>query len=1017
MEQSNEGSEQGPGTMSFSLPQLSCAPPQGSSLMKLLRRSVESFVRQRLEHMDVPSLVDESAVQRTVESLLVDETDDGARALDSLRDEWRQILANTLSSEASAGMEVTPPIVATPLLLDSHEHTSQVLETLNSDLSPSSVNVLRFDCESDFSFDIHSHETGPDALTEAHDTIDACLQEWVKGKRPLNQKKRASFLRALRTLLETDVDVPIFDGNWDFWQSTLFLCMEHTETAWSCIDLIYSLLYDRLTARQKFVLIEAVSRELGQPRGGTTKAESEATEENLLHLLHKLLLKVESDTDISLEEGVSELLPSVVGVVVDHVTFFDRIDPRAQWFKAILVHPAMVPSIVALPRTFPDIFRKMQAALPATHVMSLLLSMMPLCAKEHGDAADFLNIFSQLLCLIISGKVLDDMAEDALRCVERCICRMQSLVRLEHFRYVLGAFDGDSEGVMCDISSVSIVLKLLLVLVCPYSYEVNKGFRLPPKEVKMLEKALVKRTEIWYTKFTGAQALIDAFWWKLLHWYATDLPKVVRRVVRSVTQGSKRAYALWGEGHLVAISTVLPMWPSVAEVLDADSVAETLNYTAVLNSMRCCDTVSALQEQCAPIDQKPALWRLLMKWCTNIHARRGLFLATGEAMRQLEGGEEAEDTTLLVLSMEELETMTLMPHTVPEQRAEQVNMLASLQTIRLWIASLSPSRETVATSALNTSDMLAKQLNSHWLWTTEKENQPRPPFGDDSLALLLSVGVAEVLTSAPCARVVDPIQEVVRNLLVERSGTDPVWQLGHFLTCRVGDGPALADALAHRFDALSEPSPRANGECHITPGPDSNSVQIDQEHIDFLAGVIRESDPSNETDWDSKKLPLLEPVLQLLLWLHDRDTEAAASLLKAYPFALWNAYSRCEELALGVAQRVAHAHPHVERLLHIEGVDLYYTALLCVRRWLRDPSGSRDSARTSLLLFLRHGNEAWECSVANALYEHIQLLHAAHGQYGEFSAWSESNLYPINPFWALCLTNTFALPTNINVNA
>lgn len=502
----------------------------------------------------------------------------------------------------------------------------------------------------------------------------------------------------------------------------------------------------------------------------------------------------------------------------------------------------------------------------------------------------------------------------------------------------------------------------------------------------------------------ASQSAIDNFWWELLRWYAADLSRVVHRVIWATCQPEKPVGLPWCGDHLVAMSYSILTWRELDGVLRDGERANSFDYAALLNSI-CAGGVRDFfplqqqqQQQCS-VRLGPDAWWLLMRWCTNAWARRGLFFATTALIRSLtEDNEGNEEERLLPIPLEEFDVLSHVPHSVPARELGRQRTLVLLLSVRLWIAALSPFSETSVVDELDVAKMLFRQLQAHWLDSNRSVRVSDQAFGEDSLLLLLCVCVMNKLTEVKRSNGHGddcPLQEGIEQLLRARVGHDPVRHLLQFLTTGVGYSQ-LATVLTHRHELSA-----------CLDIEDERGASLPQSVGEKKLSTLRWHLDVKEEDGGTCHLT---SVLWLLLQLHAGDVSHAATAFRAHPVSLWESYGRSAELAVGVVEHVLHAHPHVEELLRREGVDVYYLSLLCVGRWLRDPVRSPHIASISIDKFMLLGEAAWKCFVADSLVKYVMTLWEDWRDTDGSSCFLVgSDVFPVSFLFASCLTGAFNL--------
>ncbi|RNE98953.1 hypothetical protein TraAM80_08485 [Trypanosoma rangeli] len=952
----------------------------GVPAVKGLREAVRLFVRK---HAQLLNATTGNAVAGATNAPLAlrDAILRSNEAMAEIREEWKQILERmyTVAEEQDS---VTPPG-----------------NTLAADATPL-CNVLRIETSHDESWEELPWE-GKLSCDDARALLDACMREWVEQGRPLNNEKVEAFVRALRAVVETDPESTIFDVSWDFWMSSLLLCVELQGTSCETITLV-ELIYSRCTSRRKLALLDAIAAKLRRPVKGFSAHQC-----ILLKLFHRLLLCTSENIVTFMDEEIAQLLLQGLHVVVEHLESFSAMDSQARWLKQLLVRSSLVRDITLLLGREPGLIRKLAVAMPEPHAVGLMLTMLPLWVREPGDACTFTLIFEKLVDALLSNHVRGDLVEDALVCVDRCVRGLGVEKRHEQFGKVSCFLISLEYSEVQD--SLGRLLRLLLCFAVPSTYGSDCRYRLPPTHLRCLEDKLLRQSEHWTKRTAAHHTVVGYFWWGVLRWHAAELPKVVARAVRAVCRYEKRVGSPWDEGHLVAISYSVPSWRSLEKVLEDERRSGHLNYRNLL--LHICAgapriTSGPQQPPQPPVSLCPTTLWLLMRWCTNACARRGLFLATTEVLRSFASDRDIAGGNLLAIPVEEFDALLHTPHVISAQELGRRRMLAAMLSVRLWIATLPPLCPTPGVTELDITGMVARQLQTYWVDYNGEVPMPNEPFGEDSLLLLLCVlclnRLAGAAKAGDCSHE-HVLQETLKKLLEERRGHDPVWQLLYFLeTGIVLDH--LAAVLVHRFGVAHEVPVHTGAEKYVTsdlPFVGANELYALKELL-----ALREEDPEKEKR--------LLSVLQLLLQMHGGDVSRAAVAVKAHSLPQWEAYGRCAELAVGVVEHLLTSFPHLEERMHCEGVDVYYLCLLCIQRWLRDPLKLPELARASIDKFMRLGQTAWEGLVSDCLGRHIETLWDAFFEVdGLSSLCAESVILPVSLFWASCLAASFSLNKDV----
>ncbi|RNF13925.1 hypothetical protein TcG_08039 [Trypanosoma cruzi] len=913
-------------------------------------------------------------------------------AMEKIRGEWKEILENMYAVEGDDS--TTPPG-----------------ETLETDTTTPS-NFLFLDAGHTGAWEeLQLEEKTP--CSDARGFLETCVREWVEEGLPIEKGKPGAFVRALREVIDTELDSIVFDDHWEAWVSSLLMCVElrtksSSSTSWEVLTLV-ELIYSRCTPQRKLLLLDFIAEEIQQPFDGVP-----ILKDFLLQLFHRVLLCTAENVVGFMDDEIAQLVLKGLRVIADHLASFDTIDPQARWLKHILVRPSLVRDIASLPSREPELINKLTAAMPAPHAVGLMLIMLPLWMKEPGDARTSTRIFDKLVDALLNKQVLDDLVEDAMACVDRCLRGLHTEKRHEHFVKVHSFLLSQEYSEVQE--SVGRLLRLLLCFSIPSAYDPGKSYRLLPTHLRSLEEHLLRRLEKWTRKNAAHKIVVGDFWWEILRWHAADLPKVVARAVQAVCRDERRVGSPWDEGHLVAISYSVSSWRGLEDVLEDEQRAGSLNYvTLLLNICAGASRASSRsqkerqqqqKQQQPPVSLNPTACWLLMRWCTNACARRGLFLATTEVLRSLTDDKDVTEGGLLAIPVEEFDSITHMPHAIPAQELNQKCMLATILSVRLWIATLSPLSQTPSVAELDVTGKLAQQLQTYWVNYDSNVSMPDKPFGEDSLLLLLCVLSMNRLTRVRKSGNHSQeyiLQDSLKRLLAERRGHDPVWHLLQFLLTGVGS-EHLAAILVHRFGTAQEVPLQIDVDTYET----SVLHDVGEKELGAMKDLIglKRGDKERETN--------LLPVLQLLLQLHGGDVSRAVAAFKKYPTSQWEAYGRCVDLAAGVVERLLKSFPYLEERMRCEGVDVYYLSLLCTRRWLRDSVKLPDLARVSIEKFMRLGQAAWEDVVADSLGKHIEALWEQFSEAdGLLRLCAESVILPVSPFLVLCLATDFGLKENV----
>ncbi|EKF39183.1 hypothetical protein MOQ_000597 [Trypanosoma cruzi marinkellei] len=913
-------------------------------------------------------------------------------AMENIREEWKEILENMYAAEEDDS--TTPPG-----------------ETLATDTTPQS-NVLFFDAGHTGAWEELQLEE-KSQCSDARGFLETCVREWMEEGLPIEKGKAEAFVRALREVIDTELDSIVFDDHWESWVSSLLMCVEpraksSSSTSWEVLTLV-ELIYSRCTPQRKLLLLDFIADKIQQPF-----EDALILKDFILQLFHRILLCTAEYIVGFMDDEIARLVLKSLRVTADHLASFDMMDPQAKWLKHILVRPSVVRDLASLSSREPELINKLTAAMPAPHAVELMLIMLPLWVKGPGDELTSTRIFDKLVDALLNKHMLDDLVEDAMACVDRCLCGLHTEKRHEHFHKVHSFLLSQEYSEVQE--SVGRLLRLLLCFSIPSTYDPDKSYRLLPMHLRSLEEGLLRRLEKWTRKNATLKIVVGDFWWEILRWHAADLPKVAAHAVRAVCRDERRVGSPWDEGHLVAISYSVSSWRGLEEVLEDEQRAGSLNYVALLlNICACASRASSRlqqerqqqqQQQQPPMSLNPTACWLLMRWCTNACARRGLFLATTEVLRSLTDDRDVTEGSLLAIPVEEFDSITHMPHAIPAQELSQKRMLATILSVRLWIATLCPLSQTPSVAELDVTGKLAQQLQTYWVDYDSNVSMPDKPFGEDSLLLLLCVLSMNKLTRVRKSGSHSQeyiLQDALKRLLAERRGHDPVWHLLQFLITGVGSDH-LAAIIVHRFGTAQEVPLQIDVDAYET----SVLHDVGEKELGTMKDLIglKKGDKERETH--------VLPVLQLLLQLNGGDVSHAVAAFKKHPTSRWETYGRCMDLAASVVERLLKSFPYLEERMRCEGVDVYYLSLLCIRRWLRDSVKLPDLARASIDKFMRLGQVAWEGLVADSLGRHIEALWEQFSEAdGLLRLCAESVILPVSPFLVLCLATDFILKENV----
>ncbi|RNC30418.1 hypothetical protein TcCL_Unassigned07067, partial [Trypanosoma cruzi] len=228
--------------------------------------------------------------------------------------------------------------------------------------------------------------------SDARGFLETCVREWVEEGLPIEKGKPGAFVRALREVIDTELDSIVFDDHWEAWVSSLLMCVElrtksSSSTSWEVLRLV-ELIYSRCTPQRKLLLLDFIAEEIQQPFEGVP-----ILKDFLLQLFHRVLLCTAENIVGFMDDEIAQLVLKGLRVIADHLASFDTMDPQARWLKHILVRPSLVRDIASLPSREPELINKLTAAMPAPHAVGLMLIMLPLWMKEPGDEWTSTRIF------------------------------------------------------------------------------------------------------------------------------------------------------------------------------------------------------------------------------------------------------------------------------------------------------------------------------------------------------------------------------------------------------------------------------------------------------------------------------------------------------------------------------------------------------------------------------------------------------------------------------------------------
>nr|CCC95353.1 unnamed protein product [Trypanosoma congolense IL3000] len=1016
---------------------LTSAPLHETNVLKALQRTVRTAVDQYQYLLSPGSCEGSECTSKVVQRMLNTSAASGEKVFDILKSEWRHILSSTLIGDKTPVSTVgsravgstTPAGVGVSELQEPNNRGAS-----SSAHSPMGANVLCFDCDGDSSLDDFPLCGGRDARDEARELIQRWLDDWSEEKRLVPEECRDAFVKALRVICEGDVDNDVFDSHWLFWSNSLVTCLVQPSISWDAVELLKTCLYDHLTMAQRILLVESITMRLRQlqPRGECTADD----EEVLLEVLHNFLLRIAGDSELLMDDELGSLLVCTMHTAVAHIGYFEANDPSAQWLEAFLRRPALARNVARLPETHPELVCKMLQVLPMTHAINLVLPMLPLWVKGLHDKSPLPLFYQRISDNILAGRVRQSMLEDALCCLRRSVCGLPPAKRQEYVdqiyeTHISGFVEKRKcgEGYKVDSGVVLLVMRLLLILAVPSGAESDGGFRLLPRQLREVERCLLKRADVWSNCCAADVELVNSFWCEMLYWYAGQLPNVVNHIIKATIIPDGGIGTLWNEKHLIAISTATPAWLEVERALANQRHTSNIDLSAVLHCM-CSNIMGALPslyrlslnvsgeqgERRVWPRAGHNLWWLIMRWCTNATLRHHLLLATTEAIESLTSSERDVGSCLLADPVEEMEVDDYVMLDIPLWERERRRKVRLLQSIRLWIVSLCPTGDEATVGqreAWDAGGALLRQIKQHWLHHNNLGLVARRPFGDDSLIVLLCTYMMSTLTSAAgrvtANRTDSKLRDALHQILLERRGIDPVQQILLYLT-EGADCRGLAGILAHRFNA--ECDSLCDAEAHGTlRAADVPQSFPDEKELKLFKTYIREfsSDVSHVSSDECS--PALESVLLLILQLHEGNVVSSVSTFSAHPLSRWESYGNIKELSADVEEHIHHLYPNVRQLLRYQGVDLYYLTLLCIGRWLRDPWKAAELATYSMDVFVRLGRKVWEGLVAKSLYEYIMMVHRQSRQQESAlrGPWVEVPVFPVSHFWTSCITNKFTL--------
>ncbi|KAH9599738.1 hypothetical protein LSM04_003188 [Trypanosoma melophagium] len=1036
-----------------------------------LRHTVELFVKEHADRMQLSSDMEALAAKEIDSSTVCDLLLRYKVPLESLKAEWKGVLEETFTKSSNDSRSSECDV----LCLDSENDTAwEVLqlgeETLcNSHVNKNTSRDILSTCVREWAV---TKQDDMDNNNNNNNNNNSHTEDFSNGVQSCVLKNNGhEILQAVREVLNTDLDTNVLDENYEFWIAVLLTYVEKDTTSLEAVSVV-EMLYMHCTAQEKLYLVESIRKRIQHFSDNTV-----VLRDIFLKLLHQLLLRTPDDIIAFTDEEILELFLQSLRVIVNHITLFNAIDTQAQWLRGLLVRPSLVCHIVSLPNSMPEIIDKLIADTTLTpHVIALIVIMLPLWMGNDGiKSKSVITIFEGIVNAILHDRIAKEMLTDLMICIGRCVHGISLEKRSEYVNIICDAVVcrmNESVVAVFAAECVPRILELLLRFACPSSHFSDEMYRLPLINLKYIEHNLLRRSEKWSKVNNVRKGIIRMFWCVLLRWYGADLPKVVARIVKSLCRrdrqnsknfnisdnsnsNSNSNTVLWDEKHLVAMSYTTSLWREVEELLESEERGIcSLNYVALLyhicsgrdikifaeyqlqeekkeeEMVSFLPLVPPIQEQHeeenreevqqgqSQLSRMSITWWMLMRWCTNPYARRGLFLATTESLRSLVDNDynAIVDNVILTMPVEEFDTLIHMPHTISQEKVHKQRKIALLLSIRLWIASLSSltEPEVPMTYKINLTDMLHHQIRNYWVdYNSSSRNGMlfKYPFGDDSLLVLLCVCSMEKLTEKGCSHFMDKseLQETLEQLVQYRYGFDPVEQVVKYLITGIGS-EYLTSILTKRFEAMCDifisSDLRKNKQGFFLPSP---VTEGDLHTLNSLIKLKEETETTTVTD-DTKDVSLRN-ILFLLLELHGGSVFQAASHFRSYPVSKWEGYGRCTELAMGVVQHLITTWPHIERILQSAGVDVYYISLLCVSKWLRDPPvTSVDLAMKSIEMFMRLGQRKWECIVAESLYTHLMGIWKQLREPEELSSsWTESGVFPVSLLWASCLTKLFVL--------
>ncbi|KAK7197435.1 hypothetical protein NESM_000692100 [Novymonas esmeraldas] len=549
-------------------------------------------------------------------------------------------------------------------------------------------------------------------------------------------------------------------------------------------------------------------------------------------------------------------------------------------------------------------------------------------------------------------------------------------------------------------------------------------------------------------------------WAQLLLLHASRLPRTLAAAVKEAWGGDVTAAVgtgVFGWCTLVRVSTTLAGWAALQPYVHAvsrDASHASARWAGLLHAI--VEVSGGALDQVAeewaahaasarrprrrssralgryPLSITPAGAALLLRWSTCAVARDGLAQAARDASLALLRGSPHASARRTRWPL--LWPVEGCPHTGPSDLSVGEDTFgvacaaragACYQSIHVLLTSLalpgsssSSSSSACGSSTGGESAAAYEMLEEAWaqvaaLWldpaqltagtastTTAASDAPtnRPPFGDDSLLMLVSIMAVCVLVQ-PAAEYrawFDPaaapsrIREL-RRLCEERRGVDPVYFMVRFVTSGKGRKrlPAiLLDGFAAELtvDAVCDVASFSEGEDH--PAGDlaataSAAAAAEEEEERRLRATLRRLPSSPSAPTSSSPRPdtasaaavarclLVNRAALRVAWT---DIEVCLSRRSA---GEWASFANAEARTLAVCAALEQQHAACTALLASAHVDMVFLVSLCLRGWLCLPMTHCTPARrklywTAVQWFSEHGVAAFDALVARSLAAHVE---------------------------------------------